>query len=111
MERPNLPKRILSIKLLLYVVGGFAGIGVGLLLVGLIGRNQAPENSPLMMFALILLFAIAPLGALWMVKMVIRQEKGSLPLILIALFVPFAFLWYYFERIRPCRSTREPAGE
>jgi len=39
----------------------------------------------------------------------IRYEKNPLPLVVLALCVPFTFLWYYFERVRPGKLTR-PEG-
>src|SRR5690348_4364062 len=38
--------------------------------------------------------------ALWMVYQVLRYESKPLPYVLLALFVPFAAVWYYLERIR-----------
>ncbi len=51
------------------------------------------------MFALCVIFAIAPLGAFWMMYMAIRHERSPLPMIALA-FIPFTFLWFYFERVR-----------
>ena len=35
-----------------------------------------------------------------MMYMAIRHEKRPLPIILLA-FLPYTFLWYYFERVKP----------
>ncbi len=40
-----------------------------------------------------------------MLYMAIRYEKHPLPMVLLA-FVPFAFFWYYFERVRPGKLVR-----
>jgi hypothetical protein len=95
------------VKLLLYVVGGFvvmAGAAI------LIARGQAPENNPAILVAFIALFAIPPLGAFWMMYMSVRHEKSPLPMVLLA-FIPFTFLWYYFERVRAgkLRGNGNPA--
>jgi hypothetical protein len=66
----------------------------------LITRGQAPASHPAILLAFIALFAVPPVGAFWMMYTSIRYEKSPLPMILLA-FIPFSFLWYYFERIRP----------
>jgi hypothetical protein len=90
-------------KLLLYVVGGFVALALAVLV---ITQGEAPASNPLMLFAVVALFVVPPLGAFWMIYMSIRYEKHPLPLILLALFVPFTFLWYYFERVRTANSQR-----
>ena len=42
-----------------------------------------------------------------MAYQIIRFERQMFPLIAMALFVPFAFLRYYFERVRPVNTKRE----
>jgi hypothetical protein len=37
--------------------------------------------------------------AMWMVYQALRYESKPLPYVLLALFVPFAAVWYYLERI------------
>jgi hypothetical protein len=83
-------------KILFYVVGGLLALTLG---VFLIARGPAPGSNPLVMIALIVIFAIAPLGAFWMMYASIRHEKNPLPMLLLA-FIPFTFLWYYFDRVR-----------
>ena len=90
-------------KLFLYVLGGMAVIGLAFFV---ITRTQIPIDNPFLMIAVVGLFAFAPLGGFWMAYMAIRYEKNPLPLVLLALFVPFTFLWYYFERVRPRKLTR-----
>jgi len=41
-----------------------------------------------------------PFGVLWMIYQTIRYEAKPLPYVFLALFVPFAWVWYYFERVR-----------
>ncbi len=47
----------------------------------------------------IAVFVVPPIGAWWLVYMVIRKESRVFPMILLAL-VPYGFVWYYFERVR-----------
>jgi hypothetical protein len=46
-----------------------------------------------------LFFTAHPLGALWMLYRSVRFERHPVPFVLLA-FVPYAFIWYYFERVR-----------
>jgi len=46
-----------------------------------------------------LFFLGASLGGFWMVFVVIRHQPKPLPYVFLA-FMPFVFLWYYFERYR-----------
>ena len=56
-----------------------------------------------------LFFLVQPLGALWMLYRSVRFEGRPLLFILLA-FVPYAFLWYYFERVRKTGSNKSPNG-
>ena len=91
-------------KLLLYVAAGFLALGLAVLV---ITRGHAPASNPLMLFAIVALFLVPPLGAFWMVYMSVRYEKAPLPLVLLAFFIPFTFVWYYFERVRARKLQRE----
>lgn len=90
-------------KLALYVAAGFVAL---LLALTLIARGTPPDSSPFILFAFWVLFGIPPLGAFWMMYVAIRYEKNPFPLILLALFIPFTFLWYYFDRVRPGKVRR-----
>jgi len=90
-------------KLLLYIVGGFVTLALAVLV---ITRGQAAEGHPLMLYALTILFAVPALGAFWMMYVSVRYEKKPFALLLLALLVPFSFIWYYFERIRPGKLSR-----
>jgi uncharacterized membrane protein YqjE len=91
-------------KLLLYVAGGFVALALAALV---ITRGQAPASNPAMLFAIVALFVIPPLGAFWMIYMSIRYEKRPLPLVLLAFLIPFTFVWYYFERVRAGKLQRD----
>jgi len=91
------------VKVLLYVALGFAAMAAAALL---ITRGQAPESNPAVAVAFVALFAVPPVGAFWMMYMSIRYEKKPLPFVLLALLIPFTFLWYYFERVRPGKLGR-----
>ena len=83
-------------KTLLWIVLGFAVLEPATWLVKVSGTPTGP-----IIFLLVLLFVVPPIGAFWMMYQVIRHERQPFPLIALALFVPFAFLWYYFDRVRP----------
>ena len=85
-----------ALKLLLYVVGG---ILAAILATFLLLSGPSPENNFAVAAALVVLFAIAPLGGFWMIYKSIRCEKKPFPIVFLA-FIPFTFLWYYFERVR-----------
>jgi hypothetical protein len=93
-----------GMKLFLYIIGGAAVTG---LVFWLITTSNGPANS-LLTFSLVTLCAASPLGAFWMAYMAIRYEKDPWPMVLLGLFVPFAFLWYYFERVKPGRLPSRP---
>ncbi len=81
-------------KLFLWVFTGFVAYVLGAWLMSATNLNP---------FAVILgaaPFAVASLGALWMMYVVSQREKNPWPKIWLAMFVPFSSLWYYFERVR-----------
>ena len=90
-------------KLLLYITLGFVALGVAAVL---IAGGAAPDRNPAVLFAFVALFAIPPLGAFWMMYVSIRHEKNPFPMVLLAL-IPFTFLWFYFERVRPGKVGRD----
>ena len=53
---------------------------------------------------------LQPFCALWMVYQAIRHEKSPIPYVFLALFVPFAYVWYYLEKVRT-RKSRHPERE
>ena len=68
-----------------------------------------PENTAA--FVLVMLFFfLHPFGALWMLYKSLLSEKKPLPYVILA-FAPYAFVWYYFARIRHGKTQRfvEPA--
>jgi hypothetical protein len=91
------------VKLVLYVVFGFLVMMAAILL---LVRGAVPDTHPLAMLGLVILFGIPPFGAFWMMYVSIRYEKRPVPLLLLALLIPFSFLWYYFERVRPGKLAR-----
>jgi hypothetical protein len=94
---------VFMVKLLVYVALGFVVVGTAVLL---LTQGPAPESHPAILFGLIVLFGIPPFGAFWMMYMSIRHEKNPFPMLALALFVPFTFLWYYFERVRSGKVGR-----
>lgn len=68
-----------------------------------------PRN-PFVLSVVTAFFSVAPVGAFWMLYMAVRYEKRPLLFLLLA-FLPYAFIWYYFERVRPKKHlTRETAA-
>ena len=83
----------------------FLWILVGLLVAGLVFwliTMPGTTRNPVLMLLIGIVFVVLPLGAFWMLYVSLRQEKHPLPIILLA-FIPYTFLWYYFERVRPGR--------
>ena len=68
-----------------------------------------PKN-PVVIFALAVFFGVPNLGAIWMLYVSVRFEQRPLPLVILA-FVPYSFLWYYFERVRPGKHLTKIVGE
>lgn len=55
--------------------------------------------SSIVLFTLVLAVLISNIGAFWMWYIAIRWEKRPVPFLLLG-FLPFSFLWYYFQRYR-----------
>ena len=88
-------------KLLLWILLGFVVAGIAFWTI----VAEGPEN-PLLVFLVVVIFAMPSLGAFWMLYMAIRYETHPLPMILLA-FVPYSFLWYYLEQVRPGKLMRQ----
>ena len=82
-------------KLLLWVLLGLVVTGGAFW----IAASPWIPRNPVVVFLVVLVYAVGPIGAFWMLYMSIRHEKHPLPMVLLA-FVPYAFLWYYVERVR-----------
>jgi hypothetical protein len=82
-------------KILLWVLLGFAvsGLAFCMFVSGWFPRN------PVIDFFIFVFFSAPAVGAFWMLYVAIRNERHPLPIILLA-FLPYSFLWYYFERVR-----------
>jgi hypothetical protein len=68
-------------------------------------------KSTVLLGSIVFFFICAPVGALWMLYDCSRQEKQALAYFILAFF-PYAFVWYYFERVRPrrLRTVAPPPG-
>src|SRR5260221_6095298 len=88
-------------KLLLWILLGFVVAGLAFWTI----VTEGPQN-PFLVFLVVVVFAMPSIGAFWMLYMPIRYETQPLPLMFLA-FVPYAFLWYYFERVRPGKLKRQ----
>ena len=83
-------------RLFLWVLLGFAVDGLAFWMV----TTPGIPRDPIWWLLLMAVFVVAPIGTFWMFYVAIRHERHPWPLILLG-FVPYAFLWYYFERVRP----------
>lgn len=83
---------------------------LGLVVTGIVFWMLVNQRIPQTLLAetLVFVFFAAPsVGAFWLLYMAVRFEKHPLPFILLA-FIPYGFLGYYFERVRPNRNkTRD----
>lgn len=86
-------------RLVLWIALGFLITGVAFWL----AVGPAVSNR-LLLTLVVPVFVIPPFGAFWMMYSAARYEKHPLSMVLLA-FVPYAFLWYYFDRVRPRRLT------
>ena len=86
-------------KLFLWALLGFVVTGTAFWMVT---SPWIPRN-PVVLAIFILVFTAGPVGAFWMMYQSIRYEEHPLGMILLA-FVPYSFLWYYTERVRPKRN-------
>ena len=93
-------------KAVFCALGSFVAFALAALL--LMAWGKAPDSNPFMMLVFIGVFAVAPVGAFWMMYQAIRYEKSPFPLIGLAMFIPFSFVWYYIESYRPDRERRTP---
>ncbi len=57
------------------------------------------DGNPVLVTVFVLTDAVATLGAFWMMYVALRCEENPWPMFCLA-FLPFASLWYYFERVR-----------
>ena len=92
-------------KMLLWILLGLLVAGSAFLILIL----QGVPRNPLLTFLIVVIFVVSPVGSFWMLYMSIRHEKHPLPIVLLA-FIPYSFLWYYFERVRPGNLLRENPG-
>ena len=75
------------------------GLTIAALALWVISTHGTSQN-PLLIVLVIAVFGIAPIGAFWMMYVAIRYEDRPFPIIMMA-FVPYSFLWYYFEFVKP----------
>ncbi|MCU1287063.1 MAG: hypothetical protein JWO13_3413 [Acidobacteriales bacterium] len=89
-------------KLILCIIVGLSVNGLAL---WMLTTREDPEHSILLLLVL-LVFAAPPIGAFWMMYMSIRFQKNPFPMILLAMFIPYSFVWYYIEHVRGKRLQR-----
>jgi drug/metabolite transporter (DMT)-like permease len=90
------------VRLFLWIILGFLATGLAFWTF----MTEAGHSNPMLVVLVVAIYAVGPIGAFWMMYMSIRHERNPVPMILMA-FVPYAFLWYYFERVRTRRHMTE----
>ena len=88
-------------KLLIWVVSGIWVAAVSFWLV------TVTEANPISVAVFVVIDIAATVGALWMMEVVVREEKQPCRMIWLVI-LPFSFLWYYFERVRRWREPARP---
>ena len=88
-------------KLAVWVLLGLIVTGAAFWIV----TSPSTPHNPVILAFFIAVFTIGPIGAFWMMYISVRYEKHPLPMVLLA-FLPYAFLWYYVERVRPKRHLQ-----
>jgi hypothetical protein len=48
---------------------------------------------------------LQPFCGMWMLYQAIRNEAKPLPYVFLVAFVPFSYIWYYIERVRPRKQA------
>lgn len=86
--RPAVPILVFLISGALLVFAGWVVLGTWL------------PRTTFGLSCLIAFFIFAPIGSFWMLYDCALREKPPILYYLIALFLPFAFVWYYFDRVR-----------
>ena len=92
----------MNTRLVLWIVLMIAASAVA---TGVVLGSWEPSND-LELFIVMVFFMGNPLGSFWMMYQTFRYERNPLGYILLALFVPLSFLWYYVERVRPAKKRR-----
>ena len=83
-------------KIILWILAGFVVTGLAFYAV----MSPWYPKNPAAEFLAVIFFCAPSAGAFWMLFTAIRNERSPVRIVLLA-FLPYAFLWYYFERVRP----------
>ena len=67
-----------------------------------------PQN-PVVIGAIGASFGLSALGGFWMLYMAVRYERQPVRFVALSL-LPFAFIWYYVERVRVGKHKTRVAG-
>jgi hypothetical protein len=67
-----------------------------------------PQNS-VVIGAIAASFGLSASGGFWMLYMAVRYERHPLRFVALSL-LPFAFIWYYVERVRPGKHRTRADG-
>ena len=78
-------------------------VAVDILLLLFAANAESLRNTPfagVVVTFFVAACAIGPVATVWMSYQAIRYEKRPWIYVLLAFFVPYAFVWYYFSRVR-----------
>ncbi len=94
-----------AVTLLLFLASGAALVFASWVVVG----AWLPRTT----FGQALVFAFficSPIGAFWMLYDCAVRERPPVVYYLIALLLPYSFVWYYFNRVRPRQIRGTPTS-
>ena len=94
-----------NVRLAIIPVLTFLVLATLTLFMGWVVLGSWLPKSSVVLTSLILLFVCAPLGAFWMLYDCSRNEKAPFMYFVLA-FVPYAFVWYYLEHVRPRKQEQ-----
>ena len=57
------------------------------------------------------ILVLQPFGGIWMLYQAIRYEAKPLPYLFLIAFVPFSYIWYYIEKVKPRKEARTKGVE
>ena len=69
-------------------------------------RNPFLEEIGTAAVVIMPILFLQPFCGIWMLYQVIRYEVKPLPYLFLIAFVPFSYIWYYIEKVRPRKEAR-----
>jgi hypothetical protein len=84
------------------------GLGVTGVAFWLVTSPWFPKN-PVIETIVFAFFALPSVGAFWMLYVAVRFERNPTAYVFLA-FIPYSFMWYYFERVRGGTLMKRKVG-